>query len=98
MAAASSGLTASILGRLNTFASSGRHAELDTPWSITSNHNGYPLEYVRRVDPPETVVSFLSPQRPWADDVITTLCHYVLFFASPEAGRQWMTGVRGHSC
>ena len=47
-------------------------------------------EGVRRVEPPETVVSFLSPHSTWADDMITTFCHYVLFFASPEAGRQWV--------
>lgn len=47
-------------------------------------------EGVRRVEPAETVVSFLSPQQPWADDVITSFCHYVLFFASPEAGSRWV--------
>lgn len=47
-------------------------------------------EGVRRVEPPGTVVSFLSPQSTWADDVITTFCHYVLFFASSEAGGQWV--------
>lgn len=52
-------------------------------------------EGVRRVEPPETAVSFLSPQQPWADDVITTFCHYVLFFASPEAGRRWVDGHPG---
>lgn len=60
------------------------------PVSLTVGPEG-----LRRVEPPETVVSFLSPQQPWADDVITTFCHYVLFFASPEAGRQWVEGHPG---
>lgn len=44
---------------------------------------------VRRVEPAEAVVSFLSPDRPWEDDVRTRFCHYVLFFSSPDAGRRW---------
>ncbi len=44
---------------------------------------------VREAEPATTVVSFLSPRRPWADDVVTSFCHYVLFFASPEAGATW---------
>ena len=50
---------------------------------------------VRRLEPTRAVVSFLSPQRPWADDAITTFCHFVLFFSSPEAGRQWTHGHPG---
>ena len=44
------------------------------PVSLTVGPEG-----LRRVEPPETVVSFLSPQQPWADDVITTFCHGVAF-------------------
>jgi alkylmercury lyase len=56
------------------------------PVSLTVGPEG-----VRRAEPAETVVSFLSPRQPWDDDVITSFCHYVLFFASPEAGRQWVS-------
>lgn len=45
---------------------------------------------MRRADPADAVVSFLSPDEPWADDVITSFCHYVLFFSSPEAGARWV--------
>lgn len=41
---------------------------------------------MRRADRAETVVSFLSPQQPWGDDGLTSFCHYMLFFASGEAG------------
>lgn len=56
-----------------------------TPVSLTVGPEG-----VRRVEPADTAVSFLSPAQPWADDVITTFCHYVLFFASPAAGGRWV--------
>lgn len=44
---------------------------------------------IRAVEPVDTVVSFLSPRERVADDVITTFCHYVLFFASADAGTRW---------
>ncbi|HSH59875.1 MAG TPA: organomercurial lyase [Acidimicrobiales bacterium] len=47
-------------------------------------------EGLREAEPATAVVSFLSPRRPWGDDVVTSFCHYVLFFASPEAGATWV--------
>lgn len=47
-------------------------------------------EGVRNVDPAGAVVSFLSPTQQWADDVITTFCHYVLLFSSRQAGERWV--------
>ncbi len=47
-------------------------------------------EGVREAEPATTVVSFLSPRASWADDVVTSFCHYVLFFAAPEAGAAWV--------
>lgn len=38
---------------------------------------------------PGTVLSFLRPDTPWDDDVITTFCHYVLHFTGPATARQW---------
>ena len=38
---------------------------------------------------PQAVLSFLRPDRPWDDDVITSFCHYVLHFAGPESARRW---------
>jgi alkylmercury lyase len=37
----------------------------------------------------DAVLSFLKPDRPWDDDVITSFCHYVLHFAGPESARRW---------
>src|SRR6266545_1652704 len=38
---------------------------------------------------PEAVVSFLLPERDFDADVIQSFCHFVHFFASPEAGEAW---------
>lgn len=41
------------------------------------------------VDPPTTVLSFLRPDRSFDEDVVASFCHYVHFFASPDAARDW---------
>jgi alkylmercury lyase len=46
---------------------------------------------IRTVDPAPTVLSFLRPERKWADDIITTFCHHVLFLDSPDAGARWLS-------
>lgn len=51
---------------------------------LTVAHDG-----VHRLDPPETVVSFLVPETPFDSDVVQSFCHYIHFFASPEAGAAW---------
>jgi alkylmercury lyase len=38
---------------------------------------------------PGAVVSFLLPDRDFDADVIQSFCHFVHFFASPEAGEAW---------
>jgi alkylmercury lyase len=38
---------------------------------------------------PGAVVSFLSPDQHFDADVIQSFCHFVHFFASPEAGEPW---------
>jgi alkylmercury lyase len=38
---------------------------------------------------PDAVLSFLRPDQPWDDDVITSFCHYVLHFAGRESARRW---------
>ena len=55
------------------------------PVSLTVTPNG-----VGDVCPPEAVVSFLVPTKPWDEDVIRSFCHYVRYFAAEEAGRRWM--------
>ena len=44
---------------------------------------------VTDVSPASAAVSFLFPDRPFDADVQATFCHFVLFFASHEAGELW---------
>lgn len=46
-------------------------------------------EGVADVSPPGAVVSFLLPDRKFDADVQASFCHFVLFFASPDAGQRW---------
>lgn len=45
---------------------------------------------VSDVDPADAVVSLLNPDEPFDDNVRQTFCHYVLFFASPDAAERWI--------
>jgi len=38
---------------------------------------------------PHAVLSFLRPDQPWDDDVMTTFCHYVLHFTGPATAQRW---------
>ncbi len=63
--------------------------------SLTVSPEGY-----RDVDPPEAVMSVLTPEEIAArtgrgEDVIRSLCHYLFFFASEEAAREWTAEHRG---
>ena len=44
---------------------------------------------------PDAVLSFLRPDQPWDDNVMTTFCHYVLHFTSPATAQQWTAGHPG---
>src|SRR5262249_29869838 len=44
---------------------------------------------------PEAVVSFLLLARPFDAGVIESFCHFVHFFASRQAGKQWAAGHPG---
>jgi alkylmercury lyase len=55
------------------------------PVSLTVTPDG-----VKDLSPAGTVVSLLAPTRPWDHHVIESFCHYVLYFASQAAGRQWV--------
>lgn len=50
---------------------------------------------VADVDPADAVVSLLAPDRPFDDNVRQTFCHYVLFFASPDAAETWIADNPG---
>lgn len=54
------------------------------PISLTVTPQG-----IRDLAPAETVVSMLTPTSPFDANIRATFCHYVLFFASPEAGQTW---------
>jgi alkylmercury lyase len=45
--------------------------------------------------PPEALVSFLVPDRPFGDDLIRSFCHFVHFFASPQAAATWTAAHDG---
>ena len=44
---------------------------------------------VRDASHPDAVLSFLRPDRPWDDDVMTSFCHYVLYFAGLDSAGRW---------
>ena len=44
---------------------------------------------VKEVSPRSAVLSFLRPEEAFDGHVIERFCHYVLFFASEDAGRRW---------
>lgn len=46
---------------------------------------------VEELSPATTVVSFLTPDRPFDQDVIMNFCHFVHFFTSPETAEKWTT-------
>jgi len=46
-------------------------------------------------DPVETVLSFLHRDRPFDADTIRNFCHYVHFFANPDAAAEWTAQCAG---
>lgn len=44
---------------------------------------------IRDLSHPESVLSFLRPDREWDDQVMAAFCHYVLHFTGPATARQW---------
>jgi Alkylmercury lyase len=44
---------------------------------------------------PAAVLSFLRPDQPWADDVVSTFCHYVLQFTGPATAERWTAAHPG---
>jgi alkylmercury lyase len=69
----------------------GKEARVESPCEST----GEPISLtvgpdgVRDVAPEGAVLSFLRPEGKFDHDVILSFCHYVLFFRSETAGRQW---------
>ncbi len=44
---------------------------------------------IKKLEPPDTVVSFLTSKRVFDADVIQSFCHFVHFFGSRKSGEQW---------
>jgi alkylmercury lyase len=44
---------------------------------------------------PDAVLSFLRPDQPWDDNVMTTFCHYVLHFTGPATAARWTAAHPG---
>lgn len=44
---------------------------------------------------PGSVMSFLRPDQPWDDDVMTAFCHYVLHFTGPATAERWTAARPG---
>ena len=44
---------------------------------------------------PAAVLSFLRPDQPWGDDVVSTFCHYVLHFTGPASAERWTAAHPG---
>ena len=45
---------------------------------------------VADVEPAAAVLSLLTPDAPFDDNVRQSFCHYVLYFASPDAAEKWV--------
>lgn len=55
----------------------------------------YPDGHVES-NPPDAVISFLNPEASkMMDNIVENFCHYILFFKSAEAGRQWVSTHKG---
>jgi alkylmercury lyase len=60
------------------------------PISLTVTPDG-----VTDLEPASTLVSMLSPEGAFTNDVVQSFCHYVHFFASEESGHAWVTDHPG---
>jgi alkylmercury lyase len=52
-------------------------------------------EGVKKLEPADTVVSFLAPNGVFDADVIQSFCHFVHFFGSRESGERWISEHKG---
>ena len=44
---------------------------------------------------PDAVLSFLRPDQPWDNNVMTSFCHHVRHFTSPATAQRWTAGHPG---
>ncbi len=50
---------------------------------------------VEEVSPSSVVVSFLTPETPFDENMVMSFCHYVHFFSSEKAGNKWIADHEG---
>ena len=72
-------------------------AEIESRCPFTSQRITLTVEgpQVTSQDPAETVLSFLHRDQPFDADTIRTFCHYVHFFANPDAAANWTADREG---
>ncbi len=69
----------------------GKSAEVESPCPITGETIRLTVtpDRVARTAPESAVMSILEPPENILEDIVSKFCHYVFFFASADAGRQW---------
>ncbi len=77
-------------------ATLGREMQVESRCPVTSERISLSVspDGFREIEPPEAVMSMLSPEEVHArvsrgEDVISSLCHWTFFFASEDAAREW---------
>ena len=75
----------------------GRAARVTSPCPVTGELITLTVtpDGVTQTSHPQAVVSFLMPDGPFDSGVIESFCHFVHFFASRQAGEQWVAGHPG---
>jgi alkylmercury lyase len=75
----------------------GATAEIQSRCPTTGQRISLTVEgtQVTSQDPRETVLSFLHRDQPFDADTIRTFCHYVHFFANPDAAAEWTANREG---
>jgi len=72
--------------------------QVTTADPVTGEHISYhiaPDGAITGASHPESVLSFLRPDTPWDDNVITTFCHHVLHFTGVATAAAWTAGHPG---
>ena len=66
--------------------------QVDTADPVTGEAISYDISRdgsITGASHPDAVLSFLRPDQPWGDDVITSFCHRVLHFTTPATAQRW---------
>jgi hypothetical protein len=72
------------------------HVATDDP--TTGDTIGYHIDRAGAISDlthPAAALSFLRPDRPWDDTIVTSFCHYVRMFRDVDAAQRWTTVNEG---